>query len=352
MKEVREPAMIATHAGEAPRPAKTESEARRLLKARLREVAVHRSGLRPFQGPRQERLGFEDLLKALENDYKVRGLRSYASLRSHLAHVRSYFGADKALSVTTERLRDYIVAKKAEGLSAASIQRQLEAVRRAFALGAQTNSLTFTPVVPTVRLANARQGFLSRADFEAILRNTRDPDLRDFVEWAFWTGMRKGEIAKLTWPAFDRETWTLRLHAKDAKSGHGRILALEGPLREIMERRVRARRLDCVLVFHRAGDAVAEFRKAWSTAAKRAGLTGVLFHDLRRSAIRNMIRGGVDPGVAMKISGHRTRSVFDRYNIVSEDDLRDAVRKTADYVSTLPKDLEQDARPAPAKAKG
>ena len=145
----------------------------------------------------------------------------------------------------------------------------------------------------------------------------------------------KGEIAKLSWEGFDRETRTLRLHAKDAKTGHGRTLALEGPLAEIVERRLKARRLDCPLIFHRGGAAVREFRKAWATACKKAALSGVRFHDLRRSAIRNLVRAGVDPAIAMRISGHRTRAVFDRYNIVSEDDLRDAVRKTVEYVSAL-----------------
>jgi integrase len=347
--EQREPAMIAGRTGAAPRPARTEGEARRLLKLRLREVAVHRSGLRPFQGPTQERVPFEDLLAALERDYEVRGLHSLASLRSHLKHVHRYFANDKALAITTPRLRDFVAHQQREGVAAASIHRQLEAVRRAFRLAADSNVVTFTPAIPSISVKNARQGFLSRADFEALVsqlgeyqgrgdekRFVLDADVADFTEWSWWTGMRKGESASLTWEAFDRETWTLRLHARDAKTGHGRALALVGPLRAIIERRIAARRLDCPLIFHRAGEAVAEFRKAWASAVKRAGLVGVRFHDLRRSAIRNMVRGGTDPAVAMKISGHRTRAVFDRYNIVSEADLADAMTRTAAYVDTLP----------------
>ena len=107
-------------------------------------------------------------------------------------------------------------------------------------------------------------------------------------------------------------------------------------MRAIIERRLRARRLDCALIFHRRGRPIGEFRKAWASACTAAGVQERRPYDLRRTAVRNMVRAGVDPVVAMRISGHRTRAVFDRYNIVAEADLREAIAKTSAYVRGLP----------------
>src|SRR5262249_14961325 len=108
---------------------------------------------------------------------------------------------------------------------------------------------------------------------------------------------------------------------------------LAGELRALLERRKALRRLDCPLVFHRgAGEPLGNFRRVWTSSCKAANMPGLLFHDLRRSAVRNMVRAGVPERVAMALSGPRTRAVFDRYNIVSEDDLEAATARTADYV--------------------
>src|SRR5205823_6126990 len=119
----------------------------------------------------------------------------------------------------------------------------------------------------------------------------------------------------------------------------GRVLVLEGEIAELMERRRAARQVrtanGCIatgLVFHHEGRPIVDFRKAWATARKLAGVPDRLFHDFRRTAVRNMVRAGVPEKVAMQVSGHKTRSIFDRYNIVSESDIREAIESTQQYL--------------------
>jgi integrase len=80
-------------------------------------------------------------------------------------------------------------------------------------------------------------------------------------------------------------------------------------------------------VFAHGGHRITEFRKAWTFACERAGVKGLLFHDLRRSAVRNMRMAGVAGNVAMQITGHKTRSIFDRYCIIGGQEIRDAAAK-------------------------
>jgi integrase len=119
----------------------------------------------------------------------------------------------------------------------------------------------------------------------------------------------------------------VRLRPELSKNKDGRLLPLQHELLEIIERAKQNRRLDCPFVFHLDGQPIGDFRESWKTACKKAGLADILVHDLRRSAVRNMIRAGIRENVAMALSGHKTRSVFDRYNIVSEGDLANAAER-------------------------
>ena len=107
---------------------------------------------------------------------------------------------------------------------------------------------------------------------------------------------------------------------------------------DIVEEAYEKRSLECPYLFHHEGEPIGDFRKAFDTAATLLVSRELLPHDLRRSAVRNFIRAGVKETVAMRICGHRTRSVFDRYNIVSEDDLVDANEKLEAFLAEAMKE--------------
>src|SRR5262249_41069225 len=118
----------------------------------------------------------------------------------------------------------------------------------------------------------------------------------------------------------------LRIPGAETKNGRPRVIPIVAKLREIICRRRKNRRLDCEYIFHRDGRRIWEFRRSWRTAAKAAGLD-LLPHDLRRSAIRNLIHAGVDQATAMKISGHLRADVFRRYQIVTTEDQSRALER-------------------------
>jgi integrase len=235
--------------------------------------------------------------------------------------------------VTTARLRAYIATRLEDGRANATINREMAALRRAFNLAHEGGQLHKVPTFPTLAERNVRRGFFEWADMEAVVGFLPDY-LQDLARFAFLSGWRRGDITGLTWEMVDRGERLITLPT--TKNGDARLLALEGELWAIIERRYAARGL-VPWVFHRHGQRVKTFYKAWWAACEAAGLPGRHFHDFRRSTVRTLTRAGVPDKVAMDMTGHRTRSVFDRYNITSEEDIRAGARKLQGYLETVRK---------------
>jgi integrase len=313
-----------------------EAEAWKILQQRAGKARDSKADF----DPRAERVTFDDLAAAFVRDYKINGLRSIEQAERNVRRLRRYFGGRRALDIDTDQVEAYKDQRLEAGAKPATINRELAALKRMFSLAMKgRRGFHYRPYIALLDEENTREGFFEPADFWAVCKYLA-PDLADLAMFAYLTGWRKGEVLGLEWRnvTLDRRGGaivgaTVTLPAARSKNKKGRKVVLRDALLDGLLRRVAVRRLDCPYVFHRDGTPVRSFRRAWLTACKQAGVEGKVFHDLRRSGVRNMVRAGVPELVAMRISGHRTRSVFDRYDITSEADLEAAAEQTSRYVA-------------------
>jgi integrase len=309
-----------------------EADAKRLLRKRLGQISEGR-----FFGLRPERVKFEDLANDFVNDYRINGKRSLDKAQRSVRHLQSFFGGMRAVDITTDKVRTYIGDRQKAGTSNGEINRELAALKRMFNLALQQSppKVPQKPYIPMLQERNVRKGFFEYEEF-AALRAALPLEVRPVVTFAYYTGWRKEEVLTLTWDRIDLRARAVRLDPGTTKNDEGRLIYLDGELLETLTAAKHERDLlypHCAEVFHRGGKRIKNFRAAWDSACRAVGLEGKLFHDFRRTAVRNMVRAGIPERVAQQISGHKTRSVFDRYHIVSDTDLREAARRQAAYVN-------------------
>jgi integrase len=285
-------------------------------------------------GPSAERLTFADLKRMVVEDYAINSRKSAPPL----GRLAEYFpDHTRALDITADVVKRYIQHRLGEGAAAATVKNEVGALGRAFTLAYRSGHLPNRPYLLMPRVNNARTGFFTDTEVRTLLKHLPEY-MRPLVEAAYITGWRRGEPRNLRWAQVDWEGGTIRLERGTTKSGeprsfpfsaHPRLEQLLRAQRAMTSRFERESGTVCAWVFHRGGHQVAWYYDGWRTACKKAGVPDRLLHDLRRSAVRNLVRAGASEQVAMSITGHKTRSVFDRYRIVSSSDQIEAVKKLA-----------------------
>jgi len=333
------------------------TKAERLLKKRQGEISEGK-----LPGIYFDKVTFGELAEDFLTDYRINGKDTLSKAERSVKYLKEFFGGMKATDITTAKVKAYIEKRMEAGMSNASINRELAALKRMFHLGAQCTppKVNLIPYIPMLKESNIRKGFFEYAEFLA-LRDALPEDLRPIVTFGYHSGWRKAEILGLTWDKVDLKEGSVRLDPGETKNEEGRTLYMNNELLEEMHKLQANRHLGCPFVFHREGKPIVDFRKAWISASIQVGLCEVLkdgeakavvvkdkkgneklvkvptriFHDFRRTAIRDMVRSGVSERIAMSISGHKTRNVFDRYNIVSDQDLKEAAKKKQAYHEKL-----------------
>ena len=338
--------------------------------AQLRtKIEKAKQGFQPSEDP--SKLTYEYLRELFMNDYRE---NEYASLMVNketgeeyvcgLNHLDDFFGGRKINEITIEAIDRFKNEQKKAGLENGTINRSLAKLRRMFKIAAKRGKIQFIPAFDMLPEPKGRQGFLEVADYEKLYAALPE-HVRPLLAVGFNTGMRFSEILNLKWFQVKISEHKIELEAEDTKNSEPRVIPMIDGLPEVFEE-LRRKNPDAEYVFLRKGERIKTIIKAWRNACVRAGIRvkingmqvtshfeddgtyrGFLFHDLRRSAVRNFIRAGVPRSVAMKISGHKTEEVFERYNITSEDDLQDAATQVAEYLDKK----RAEAKVAPSTVK-
>jgi integrase len=249
-----------------------------------------------------------------------------------------FFGDMKAARLTTDKIEQYR-DQRLQKVCDATVNRELTVLRRAYNIAKRRTppKVYNTPFFAMRKETNVRQGFLADEIYPILKDAISEPEIKLLYVIAYHTGIRKGELLALRWNSVDLEAGFIDLIANTTKNGEARRVPIFGDMMELLTAAKQWRDENfpgCPWVFHRFGKRVIDFRRVWLLATKVAGVPDLLFHDLRRTAVRNMRKASVPQVIRMKISGHKTDSMERRYNIVDDEDLQFAKNLMALRFST------------------
>lgn len=313
-----------------------EATATKLLK--LREGEISKGEL---PGIYFDKVRFEELVKGLLTEYQIKQRKSLDKVCIYVNHLKESFGGKRIIEITTDKINEYILDRLKTGCENATVNRELQILKHMLRLGVRSRKVREVPYVPMLEESNIRQGFFEHDEYLAMM-DALPSHCKPILAFGYWTGWRIGEILKLTWDRIDLHQPIIRLHPTDTKNKTARELYLTGELLDTVRDLHSKRQLGCPFVFHVNGDPIRyiHFNRAWDAACRTAKLKGKLFHDCRRTAARNLTRAGVMESVAMRITGHKTNSVFKRYNIVDNEDLKNAMIKQEGYIEKIRMETE------------
>lgn len=314
--------------------------AENLLKRRLAEVETK------TYIPRTN-VKVDELISDLFAEYRQQRRKSIKTAEWRWKkHLEPFFRKLPADDLNTDLAQRYCAKREAEEASGASINRELAVLKRAFHLAMKRTppKVRSCPVIPMYKESAPRTGFLEDAQYTPLATECSKVGLwlRALLTTAYSLAFRKGELLSLRVKQIDLATGTIRLEAGTTKNGEGRVVKMTREVQTLLTACAIGKKPDDFVFTRQSGKPVAGFRKIWKAVCTRAGVPDLLFHDLRRSGVRNLRRLGVQESVAMRISGHKTRSVFERYNIVDEADLADAASRLDTKQSAAAVELSQD----------
>jgi integrase len=308
-------------------------KAEKFLHQRLAEIATG-----TFSGPRIEKIRVSELAEDFLRDYRINNKKSLiaAELRWR-KHLEPVFSQLRVNHVTSDVLSAYIDRRQEAKAKNATINREMAALKRMFHLGHQATppKVLRVPHFPRLTERNVRTGFVEDEAYTKLAQTCAVAGLwmRGLFECGYTYGWRSSELLGLRVEQVNIADRTIRLNPGETKNDDGRVVTMTPGVRTLLEALIAGKQPQDSVFTHRDESPVRDFRRAWEKATEAAEVPDLLFHDLRRTAVRNMVRAGIQEKVAMMISGHRTRSVFDRYAIFNQRDLAEASLKLEQHRS-------------------
>lgn len=269
-----------------------------------------------------------DLEALLLRDYELHERRSAARAEAAFRHLIEHMKTLRPARAYEATMR-YVIARRAERAAPATIRYEVSVLGRALTIAARMGRIAARPMLARPAVRNARRNFISAEGLLRLLAALPEP-IRDATLFAFVTGWRRSEVFGLRWAKVDLVDGVVYLDPKASKNGEGRSWPYRphGKLRRMLERRALHARSEWVFCWDHGGRIVT-FDRTWKRACREAGLGHTVFHDLKRSAVRNMERARVPRTVAMALIGHKTESIYRRYGITDQEDHERGVRLLA-----------------------
>jgi integrase len=296
---------------------------------RYRKVMSARTEGRYIKKSPDARTLFKDLAAWYLDLPEVKVKRSYDRDRLTMNKLIPFFGDRLLKDITPAQVEAYRQKRLSEPsgrtpttlTAPATVNREIACFKTIFSKAMKNGKAERTPAqgIKLLKEHNERDRVLSQEEYARLLAHC-SAHLKPIVKVAYHTGMRQGEILNLTWGQVDLKEGFIRLRPEDTKTNEGRLVPLNHKLVEMFWAMPRG--LPGVPVFTYQGKFVEAVRRSFTTACKKAGIEDFTFHDLRHTAINNWRVQGHDYFKIMAASGHKTMSVFKRYNTVSKDELK------------------------------
>jgi len=280
-------------------------------------------------GVQTTQITFEEAVDSFLEHSRTRK-RSFKRDLILVGHLKGFFGGITLANLTPEMLEKYQAhrlqnaVKQGKKLSGATVNRECACFKAVIRRAIRNRRLDFNPIAGFEFLPETPRNRTLAAEEYKRLQASCSPHMRTMVQLAYVTGMRRNEILGLRWDQVNFDEGFISLKAEDTKTHEAREIPLDADLIDLLQKVPRT--LNNPHVFTFRGRSLSDPKGAFRMACKRAGIADFHFHDLRHCAVTNFRKAGVPRHTIMSISGHKTESVFNRYDRIDRDDRREALK--------------------------